>query len=833
METFTLRNLNFSYPGQSQKALTNINMSVGEGKFILLTGASGCGKTTLLRQLKPGLSPHGSRSGIIRFEGKSLSELSLRAQSQKIGFVRQNPDNQLVTDKVWHELAFGLESLGCDNQTIRLRVAEMAAFFAMESWFYQDVAELSGGQKQLLNLASIMTMHPTVLILDEPTAQLDPIAASDFLATLAKINQELSVTIILSEHRLEEVFPLADRVVVLDRGQILYNGPPEKMGEQLRRRQTLYAALPTPMRIWAMVDNDLPCPITVREGRQWLDQFSASHALDHDTFANNDMGVSAIADMSEPVLSVDEVWFRYEKNTPDVIKGLSLHIRRGEFLTVMGGNGAGKSTLLSLFCGSLTPCRGSIKINGTLAALPQNPQALLVKKTLKADLAEMFAGSGLAKKERTWRINRVVRLCRLSDLLDRHPYDLSQGEQQRAALAKVLLTGPDILLLDEPTKGLDAEFKATFAAILRRLQLTGITIVMVSHDIEFSARYAQRCAMLFNGRISGAESSRDFFSGNTFYTTAANRMSRHLLPRAVIAEDIVAACGGNLVNLAELPELPEDDPRDYVLVTDKDYSNSPAAFKTTEDDLPRQKQNPSFGQNSAKEGLSRRTKAAAVMILLAIPLTIYFGIYYLDDRKYLLISLLILVEAMIPFALVFESRKPQARELIIIAVLCAIAVAARAVFMMIPEFKPVAALVIITAVAFGGETGFLVGAMSMLISNMMLSQGPWTPWQMFAMGSIGFLAGILFRKGRLKKNKTLLCIFGGLATLLIYGGIMNPAAVLIFQNAPTWQMIAAAYIAGFPFDLIHAAATVIFLLLLSRPMLEKLDRIKIKYGLIK
>ncbi len=230
--------------------------------------------------------------------------------------------------------------------------------------------------------------------------------------------------------------------------------------------------------------------------------------------------------------------------------------------------------------------------------------------------------------------------------------------------------------------------------------------------------------------------------------------------------------------------------------------------------------------------LSKRSIAAAAMILLAIPLTIYVGIYFFGDRKYYFISLLIILESMLPFALIFESRKPQARELVNIAVLCAIGVAGRVAFFMLPQFKPVVAVVIIAGVAFGGEAGFLVGAVTGFVSNMFFGQGPLTPWQMFAFGIIGFLAGILFRKGLLLRSRTALCIYGGLTTFLIYGGIMNPASMLTSQPNLTWEMLWPYYLQGIPFDLVHALATVVFLYIAAEPMLEKLDRIKVKYGLV-
>lgn len=816
---FDIKNLTFSYPEQSTAALQDINLSINAGEFVTLCGPSGCGKTTLLRQLKRVLAPHGSKRGQILFEGKPLEELNPREQSGRIGFVMQNPDNQIVTDKVWHELAFGLESLGYDTATIRRRVAEMSSFFGIQSWFYKDVSELSGGQKQLLNLASIMAMQPAVLILDEPTSQLDPIAAADFLATVGKINRELGITILMTEHRLEEVFPMSDRVIVMDGGRIICQGGPSQVGESLKDRgHSMFLAMPAPMRIYAAVSNELKCPVTVRDGRMWLADFSKTRTLKE---VHNDAGTDNKKASEEEVLALKEVWFKYEKNGPDVLKDLSLSVKKGEFLAILGGNGTGKTTMLSLLSDIYKPYRGRVMSKGFIGTLPQNPSALFVKKTVREDLREVLQGKNLSKEEQEQELAFMLRLCRLENLKDRHPYDLSGGEQQRAALGKTLLLKPHILLLDEPTKGFDAEFKQIFAEILQGLLQQGITIVMVSHDIEFCAKYAQRCALFFDGSIIATDQPQAFFSGNSFYTTAANRMARHLLPNAVTAEHVICACGGRM---PPPPELPEFD--DQLAGNGNDgaaVSRGQAASKGLD-----------YIQTPGNQRkLSKRTAAAAAMILLAIPLTIYAGIFYFDDRKYYFISLLIILETMLPFFLIFEGRKPQARELIIIAVLCAIGVAGRAAFFMVPQFKPVAAIVILAGVAFGGETGFLVGAVTMMVSNMMFGQGPWTPWQMFAMGIIGFLAGVLFRKGWLLRSRVPLCIFGGLAALIIYGGLMNPSSVLMHSASPTWPMFLTAYVMGFPFDLIHAGATMIFLWFISQPMLEKLDRLKVKYGLVK
>ena len=273
--------LSFAYPEQEKQALRDVTLTLCRGDFVVLCGPSGCGKTTLLRQFKTSMAPHGRRSGDILFDGQPLDELDQMAQTTRIGYVQQNPENQVVTDKVWHELAFGLESLGFDTPTIRRRVAEMASFFGIQEWYYKNVTELSGGQKQLLNLASIMVMQPELLILDEPTSQLDPIAAGEFLATVGKINRELGTTILLTEHRLEEAFPLASRVVVMDGGSVIAEGTPQQVGLELRDRgHAMFLAMPTAMRVWAAVESDAECPVTVREGRDWLTEYANAHPLE-------------------------------------------------------------------------------------------------------------------------------------------------------------------------------------------------------------------------------------------------------------------------------------------------------------------------------------------------------------------------------------------------------------------------------------------------------------------------------------------------------------------------------------------------------------------------
>jgi len=824
MDCISLKALTFTYPSGHNPALTDVSITIEQGQFVTLCGKSGCGKTTLLRQLKSVLSPHGTRTGEVLINGRRLEQWDQRFQSETIGFVMQSPEHQLVTDKVWHELAFGLESLGYDTQEIRARVAETASFFGMEDWFHKDVAELSGGQKQLLNLAAVMVMAPSILLLDEPTSQLDPIAASEFLGVLHKLNRELGVTILLSEQRLEEALPMSHRAIVLSGGALIADGTPYEVGQILRQLgHDMFVAMPTPMRVWAGVENDLSCPVSVGEGRTWLGAYTQDHALNAAAIPK----CTAKQRENTPAVKLSEVWFRYGKDEPDVIRGLSAELYEGEIFAIVGGNGTGKTTALSLISGLLTAQRGAVEIfgkplskhadklryNGLLGVLPQNPQALFVKKTVELDLLEVFSGGNTPKEERRLRVEEVIGLCELDGLRKSHPYDLSGGEQQRAALAKVLLLTPRILLLDEPSKGLDAHFKQRLAAILQRLTASGITVIMVSHDVEFCAGCADRCALFFDGAIVSEGQPREFFCGKCYYTTAANRMARALLPEAVTAQDVILACGGSVTKpptpVKKSCAAPTPSPAPAVM--------EPEALLTPP---------------SEKQGYSKRTWAAVLIILLAIPLTILLGITLFEDRAYYFISLLVLLETMLPFLLLFERRRMQARELVVIAVLCALAVGGRAAFFMLPQFKPMTALVILAGVCLGGETGFLVGAVSVLASNMFFGQGPWTPWQMFALGLIGFLAGVLFHEGGLRRGKLALCLFGAAATLVVYGGIMNLATVLLTQVNPTAQLFFTVYAMGLPFDLIHAASTALFLWLIAEPMMKKLERIQKKYGVL-
>lgn len=555
MALFEIKNLTFTYPDAEKPAIENIHLSIEPGEFVVICGKSGCGKTTLMRHFKTVLSPYGKREGEILFCGEKLEEVSMRKQSAEIGYVLQSPDNQIVTDKVWHELAFGVENLGYDQQIIRLRVAEMASFFGIQNWFSKNVEELSGGQKQLLNLASVMAMQPKVLVLDEPTSQLDPIAAGDFLSTIRKINLDLGITVIMIEHRLEEVFPMADKVLVLEGGKQTFFDNPRMVGKALADND-LFLAMPSPVQIYNGTGQEGECPLTVCEGRNWLSEHYKAEPEREKTKDNAEKSANR-KEKQEYVIQAKELWFRYERDGQDIVKDLSLKVKKGELFCILGGNGTGKSTTLSLLSGIHRPYRGKILLDGRdirkisdkelfhhfLGVLPQNPQSLFVGNTVEEDLWEMIGGLSLIRhKEDEKRVEKVVEDTEIGHLLQAHPYDLSGGEQQRAALAKVLLLEPQILLLDEPTKGLDGFYKSKLAGIFQKLQEKGITILMVSHDIEFCASYGDTCAMFFDGSIVTSCEAREFFTGNSFYTTAANRMARQIFPDAVTVKDVIKAC---------------------------------------------------------------------------------------------------------------------------------------------------------------------------------------------------------------------------------------------------------------------------------------------------
>ncbi len=554
MAILEIKNLSFKFPEAANYALKDISFTVEKGEFVVLCGESGCGKSTLLRLIKKQLRPKGELSGGVYYDGTEIDGLDDRKATTDIGYVMQNPVNQTVTDKVWHELAFGLESLGEKTDDIRRRVAEICGFFGINDWYRKRCDELSGGQRQLLNLASVMVMQPEILVLDEPTSQLDPIAAADFIATLRKLNEELGVTVILVEHRLEEVFPLCHKVVLMNKATVFMCGNPKDVGKNLMLtdpEHKMLLGLPSGVRLYNMLNIGGECPLTVRESRRFLHNF----ATDYRGF---EVIPQNYADRQKAV-EISGAYFRYGRELPDVLNNLDLTVYAGEILCILGGNGAGKTTLIKAIAGLNRLYRGKLRIWGkklkeyggnslyrnNVALMPQNVQAMFIKNTLEADLTDMAVAVGHDKAGAAECVGEVAQRLGISELLPAHPFDLSGGEQQKAALAKLLLTKPRIILLDEPTKGIDAYSKRNLADILYELKKQDITTVIVTHDVEFAAEHADRCAMFFDGQIVSVTNPVEFFANNSYYTTAAARISRGYYRNTVTVEELAEVCRKN------------------------------------------------------------------------------------------------------------------------------------------------------------------------------------------------------------------------------------------------------------------------------------------------
>lgn len=582
MEILDIQALSFEYP-DGKRALEDISFSLFPGEFALLCGSSGCGKTTLMRLLKRELAPHGHMTGQLLYCGRPMADMSDRQAAQEIGMVMQQPESQIITDRVYQELAFGLESMGIKQEELRLRVGETANYYGINTWFERSTDTLSGGQKQLLALASVTAVGPRLLLLDEPTAQLDPIAAASFIDTVYKLNREMGITVLIAEHRTEELFERADSVLLMEKGRLLKKDTPRAVcarfasslaaqgfpaaarlfaalekrssgGPEMNSHTPGSAAPDSPVPEGFVKEGFLPVtaenniPMTVREGRAFMAELFDKAGLAQ--AANCAAQESCAPRKEEQALELKGAWFRYEKDSPDVLKGVNFSAAFGEVFSLLGGNGSGKSTLFKVIAGLERAYRGKITVLGRnikkwdaslccggVALLPQDVSAVFVKHTVKEDMEDLCRAQGIAAQP---KIDELCAQMGIEELLDREPMDLSGGERQKCALCKLLLTDPRLILLDEPTKGMDAAYRSGLVKTVRGLAQKGAAVIIATHDTGFAAAVSDRCGLFFNGELLSVCSPRRFFSATRFYTTAASRITRDYLPCAVTVQQAAA-----------------------------------------------------------------------------------------------------------------------------------------------------------------------------------------------------------------------------------------------------------------------------------------------------
>lgn len=752
----------FSYPG-SRPVFEHLAFEVPTGAFCVVTGPTGCGKTTLLRSLKPEIAPVGHTTGAIEVLGRTLAGTGTPTEdpvwsAEKIGFVSQDPATQIVCDTVWHELAFGLENLGVPAAQMRRRIAEIAHLLGLEPIMHADTAELSGGQQQLVNLAAVLALRPSLIVLDEPTAQLDPQAQERFIGLLARINRELGTTVVLSTHA------------------------PEALAGVATQRWSMGRDVPKAPR----------CSVAPRHRES----------------------------EGPIVLRARGVYLRYRREDPWVLSGVDLTVARGSVHAVVGGNGSGKSTLVHALAGTLPPQRGTIDnaCAANQALLPQDPKALLVCDTVADELDEWRGRCSYSIADERAMLVRMG----LDGLEDRHPLDLSGGQQQRLALAKIMLTEPDILFLDEPTKGLDPEAAADCVLALRALADEGRTVVVVTHDLDFAYAAADEVSMLFDGEIACTEPTEAFFEHNLIWRP----------------HDAARLFGAVAARTATDRTAPVETARDGRARQGADQGATETAFRDARPRDPRGRR-------------PHRTAVVEAAALVAVPavlvLTTLFGI-----SQTALISFAVVAAALGIFFASYESSGPRLRELMPTVVLAALAAAGRIVFAALPSVKPVSAIAIIAGVVLGRRSGFMVGALGALASNFFFGQGPWTPWQMYAWGLVGWGAGVIASTGAFgglrtdggapgerrtsraswrQAMGTVVLLAYGFASSVAYGWILNAWTVLGFLHAHTTFQVVAVYAASLPFDITHGVSTVGFLLALFAPWRRKLERILRKFAL--
>lgn len=523
-----VRGLSFAYPGAETPVLEGLDWSVPQGAFALLVGGTGSGKSTLLSLLKPEIAPAGTRSGELRVLGEPVADMDVRASAERVGYVFQDPENQIVCETVWHEMAFGLENLGVSRDEMRRRVAETSYFFGLEDWLHRDTDTLSGGRKQLLSLAAVLTLRPRVLLLDEPTSQLDPVAEKNFLHALFRVNRELGCTVVVATHQSRPMLEYATCAYRIEGGRVrevadiaslghreeLFSGEVPGWDGSRRAKNGIFSTVGDQQ---GSLDPRADAP-GVKKGLKP----DKSAEFEEQLLPQDGSEVPSRADgcrifpkmYAGSATTLAGSWFRYDRASGWVLRGLDAAFLAGAVHAIVGGNGCGKSTMLSILAKTVKLQRGRMVRGAASAALlPQNPKALLVAETVRDELMEWASTCGYGEDMAR---ERAVSLG-LAGLGERHPYDLSGGQRQLLALAKLLLIGPELLLLDEPTKGLDLASRRIIARALRDHAKAGGTVIMATHDLDFAEQVADDVAMMFDGEIACMEPPADFFADNVFY----------------------------------------------------------------------------------------------------------------------------------------------------------------------------------------------------------------------------------------------------------------------------------------------------------------------------
>lgn len=563
MPLFKIENLTYFYPETEQAALRNINLEIEEGEFILVAGGSGSGKSSLTRALA-GLIPdfYGGRiGGKVFFKGKDIRAMDRKKLAREVGMVFQDPEKQIVQTHVEAEIAFGLENLGLSSEEMLRRVAEVICFMDLAQIRDSFTANLSGGQKQKLSLASVLAMQPHVLILDEPTSQLDPVSAEEILNLAKRLNEEMGFTVIMVEQRLERCFHLADRVLLMARGEIACDGSARDVAREAIKGGMFF--IPPVARFFAGL-NISSVPITVKEGRKLIRSHLQKNELTGErrsVLCRKSVCVGKLTEHKSAV-SIKKLWFAYPEGR-EVLKDVSLDIKEGEFVAILGENGAGKSTMLKHITGMLKPDRGRIEVLGkdigkdgfkgirrSAAYLSQNPNDYLFQDTVEDELLFTLKNFGLKDLS---VVNEILEKFQLSKYRKTNPRDLSSGERQRVALASVLVTGPRLIILDEPTRGVDFHLKAELGRFLQRETEGGGTVIVVTHDVEFAAEFAARTVMMFSGRIVSDGEKHDVLGKSVFYAPQLGKMCRGICDGVLTlaeAKDIIYPLLGSKASTA-------------------------------------------------------------------------------------------------------------------------------------------------------------------------------------------------------------------------------------------------------------------------------------------